>query len=613
MGLSGSNRYPLIIALVVCCLSAAYVVHFVDRGWLPHDEGALAQSAERVLEGELPHRDFDEPYTGALSYLHALGFKLLGTRLVSLRYVLLLFFLLFVPALYSLALKVAPPLVAGLVTLLGVVWSVPNYFAGVPSWYNLFLATFGTFALYRHVETHRPVWLFLAGLCGGLSFLVKVVGLYYIAGAILFLIYREQLLSPSTGNPQPYKLSSFLIFKGAFFILFVVLLIFPILAHMAPMEVLHFLIPGSTVIGYLLWTEAREARGAFRQRLGSLFRLLRPFVLGIAAPVALFLTPYLLSGSMLDLYRGLFLLPQKRLENASVSLPPAYTLLPSIPYAAILLFPMTSGNRQREKIYALSLILVLGIALLFHRAPAVAQNVWFSVRNLPVIAVLAGLAFLLRSEGSGAVSPEKRQAVFLLTAMAALVSLVQFPFASPIYFCYTAPIIVLLIATLVFAQPTAPRWLHAIVLCFYLAFALLRMNPGYVGGNFFPYRPESFLDLPRGGLRVYEPDSRMYKQLLTLIKDLEPGQYLYAAPDCPEVYFLSGLKNPTRTIFDFFDDPNGKAARLQRILDDSRVKVVVVDRLPVFSGPLDPEILSMLETTYAHSQAVGRFVVRWKS
>src|SRR5687767_10839013 len=145
MGFVGS-KYPIFIALVVWCLSAAYVVHFVDRGWLPHDEGALAQSAERVLAGELPHRDFDEPYTGVLSYLHALGFKLLGTRLVSLRYVLLLSFLLFVATLYSLALKVAPPLVAGLVTLLGVAWSVPNYFAGVPSWYNLFLATFGTFA-----------------------------------------------------------------------------------------------------------------------------------------------------------------------------------------------------------------------------------------------------------------------------------------------------------------------------------------------------------------------------------------------------------------------------------------------------------------------------------
>src|SRR5438128_1338236 len=192
------NRRPLLILVVVWCLSSAYIARFVDRGWIPHDEGLLAQSAERVLQGEVPHRDFDELYSGGLSYLHALAFEALGTRLISLRYVLLFFFLLFVPALYSLASKVASPLVAGLVTLLGVAWSVPNYFAGLPSWYNLFFATFGTLALFRHLETDRPFWLFLARIFGGLSFLVKVVGLYYIAAAILFLLFREQVISCAT-------------------------------------------------------------------------------------------------------------------------------------------------------------------------------------------------------------------------------------------------------------------------------------------------------------------------------------------------------------------------------------------------------------------------------
>src|SRR5439155_12222279 len=88
------NSRPLLILLIVWCLSSAYIARFVDRGWIPHDEGLLAQSADRVLQGELPHRDFDEPYSGGLNYLHALGFEALGTRLISLRYVLLFFFLL---------------------------------------------------------------------------------------------------------------------------------------------------------------------------------------------------------------------------------------------------------------------------------------------------------------------------------------------------------------------------------------------------------------------------------------------------------------------------------------------------------------------------------------
>jgi len=131
------------VLLVVWGISAIYSLHFIDRGWVPHDEGALAHSAERVLAGELPHRDFDEVYTGGLTYLHALAFQTLGTNLLSARFVLFFFFLTWVPALYYIASRFASPLPAGGAVLLAVTWSLPNYFAAIPSWYNLFFATFG--------------------------------------------------------------------------------------------------------------------------------------------------------------------------------------------------------------------------------------------------------------------------------------------------------------------------------------------------------------------------------------------------------------------------------------------------------------------------------------
>src|ERR1700683_4428995 len=56
----------------VLLLSALYAGSGLKRGWFPWDEGVIAQSAESVLNGELPHRDFPEIYTGGLSYLNAL-------------------------------------------------------------------------------------------------------------------------------------------------------------------------------------------------------------------------------------------------------------------------------------------------------------------------------------------------------------------------------------------------------------------------------------------------------------------------------------------------------------------------------------------------------------
>ncbi len=162
--------------LLVWLVSAVYVFPFRLRGWIPTDEGAFSHAAERVLNGEMPHRDFPEIYTGGLTYWNALAFRVFGLRLTSLRLAVFLCFLAFVPAVFAIASRFGSPLLAGLITLLAVAWSLPNYFAGSVSWYNLFLATWGTLALLRHVETGRRRWLFLAGVLAGVSCLFKVIG-----------------------------------------------------------------------------------------------------------------------------------------------------------------------------------------------------------------------------------------------------------------------------------------------------------------------------------------------------------------------------------------------------------------------------------------------------
>jgi len=148
----------------VWVLGAAVGGHYLTRGWVPHDAGSLAQSAERVLAGELPHRDFDDIYTGGLSFLHALAFRLFGTSLLSLRLVLFAAFLAWLPAVYYVAGRFVAPLAAGLATLTAALWTVPNYSEAVPSWYNLFLAVLGVAALLRHLETGGRRWLVAAGV-----------------------------------------------------------------------------------------------------------------------------------------------------------------------------------------------------------------------------------------------------------------------------------------------------------------------------------------------------------------------------------------------------------------------------------------------------------------
>src|SRR5262245_50429123 len=79
----GLKGYLLVLA-VVWLISAVYMATHVKHGWMPHDEGTLGLSAERVLQGQMPHRDFDD-YTGGLTYLHALAFRVWGINSGSMR------------------------------------------------------------------------------------------------------------------------------------------------------------------------------------------------------------------------------------------------------------------------------------------------------------------------------------------------------------------------------------------------------------------------------------------------------------------------------------------------------------------------------------------------
>src|SRR5690242_16166870 len=185
----GGLRADVLFCLLATALGAAYIGRFAWRQWVPWDEGTLAQAAYRALHGQLPHRDFNEGYTGGLTWLHAAAFRLFGVSLWTLRATLFAFAVASIPVWYYVARRFAPPLTAAILTLTCVAWSVPNYSASMPSWYNLFFAMAAIAALCRYIEKQTARWVFIAGLCMGLSIVVKIVGLYLAAAVVLFLAF----------------------------------------------------------------------------------------------------------------------------------------------------------------------------------------------------------------------------------------------------------------------------------------------------------------------------------------------------------------------------------------------------------------------------------------
>jgi hypothetical protein len=598
--------------------SALYVAPFVDRGWVAHDEGLLGQSAERVSSGQLPHRDFDEVYTGGLSYLHALAFKLGGVRSIALRWTVFAFLLAWIPVVFWIASRSVRGSAAALVTAVAVTWSVPNYFASMPSWYNLFFATFGIAALMRHLETGRRRWLFAAGVAGACSFLVKLAGLYYIAGAVLFLVANE--VQPSgaplhapPAAPDRRRAASFIAGKVVLAVVLVGAVSWLVRSHSNRVAILHFVVPVAAVCGFLVWSEIAWGRRPAGPRVVDLFRLLLPFLAGVAIPIAAFLVPYAGTHALGDFYRGVFITPQQRLAAASFELPPWLTVLPLIPYALMLV----AGGLATRIRFGQTLITVfvasLVVLLAYSGRHEAYQVLWNLSRHLNAAAVIAGVVLLSRASAS--ITAMHRGQLLLLATVTAFGSLIEFPFAAAIYFCYTAPLIALTVAAVVGSEPSAPRVPHAIVAAALTIFAMVRLNTGYIynlGHQSEPYEVVAS-KLRRMGLRIRADERFDYQKLLGLILSHGAGPYVYATPDCPEVYFLSGRANPTRTFYETFDRQPMTSAAVLKLIEDHGITVVVINRSPEFSGPPDRRLEAALAARFPQSDEAGRFLVRWGS
>ena len=191
----------------------------------------------------------------------------------------------------------------------------------------------------------------------------------------------------------------------------------------------------------------------------------------------------------------------------------------------------------------------------------------------------------------------------------------QFPFAAPIYFCYVAPLTILAIAAFLPREASAPRALHLGVAAFYLLFAVLFLNPVYVfnlGHRYDRYVADRRLRLDRGGLRLPEIDARKYERLIATIGKHGNGP-IYAGPDCPEIYFLSGRPSPTRTFFEFLGPLETNAASLVPFLETRRTRLVVLNRTPAFSAKPTLALVTELKRRYPNWEAIDNFVLLWKN
>ena len=602
-----------------------------DDGVVPHDSGTLGHAAERVLLGEWPHRDFDDPYIGLLSFLNAAALYTFGVNLISIRFVLFPVTLAGFLLIYWMVRRAMPPATAALVTATAFAWSVPNYFSAMPTWYNLYCTLFGTAAMLLYADTKLRRWIMLAGFLTGVSFLFKSVGLYFTATAALFVIFIEQRRS-EVGGPAKIASSpnvSRLIIAGL--ALYVAAVAAIVASHPRVPEIMTFLAPSAVLASYLAWNERRlrfhDAVGRFRRLVSAG----TSFFVGAAVPIVLFVLPYIFTGSFGSWFRGVFITPYRRLSDETLG-----TVLADAPFAAgavmlvIVCCVLIATSRSAKAYIGCAVLAAAGLLLLFNGGePSVYAAVWTAVRLVP-LACAAIVCYRLVHQ----TTPSKRTAVesavpwdlaFLLTAAAGVFSLVQFPIAHGIYFLYVAPLVIAssaIVLAVLFPRTQAPVVVCGLIVLGFSATWIWSGHPFMFGSSYMPASRTTAVDADRAQVRYDAEAAKYFSAVIEEVTKRTPaGAPILAFPDSPDIYFMTGRTNPTRTFFDVFDSDYGtpeRDSRLLELMDRSGVQLVVLRNLAAVSPAgisvrLREEIRRRFpNVVYIEDRGIKYFTVRWR-
>jgi hypothetical protein len=168
---------------------------FYDRGFNHFDEGNAIYPAIRVLNGELPHRDFATLYTGGIYYLYAALFKIFGIHAGLIRVSLAVAVGLTSIMTAAIAGRLIPGMWRFLPALV-FLFAFPINPTAFHSWYAVLFGITSLLFLVRFLETGHAREIALAGFAAGLGFLSKqTMGAFTLAGLASVILCQMPLFT----------------------------------------------------------------------------------------------------------------------------------------------------------------------------------------------------------------------------------------------------------------------------------------------------------------------------------------------------------------------------------------------------------------------------------
>lgn len=291
------------IALGVFAVSLAYLWLFRRYTFFDPDEGIVLQGAQRILNGQIPYRDFFSFYTPGSYFLLASIFKVFGSSFVVARTALAFYGALMGVFSYLLARRVCSRWIALATACLVLIAGLPWRFMVLHNWDSTLLACVAVYCCVWLLQAPNGTWAFATGTFTSLTILFeqsKGAGLvlgFFLAFALLIRFARSTIrltmthwIALGVGLLWPFAVVlAYFGFHGAIGVM--------LADWFWPLQ--HYSKVNSVPYGYMNWgDQARHAlygSGPLLIRAIALFTVSPSFLLPALPVIALFLLFYWLT------------------------------------------------------------------------------------------------------------------------------------------------------------------------------------------------------------------------------------------------------------------------------------------------------------------------------
>ena len=554
-----------VAAFAACLAFACAVLGYVhNRHWNAFDDGAYLHIADRMLDGEVLHRDVQDVHAGYINFANAAALWLFGNDAVSPRYPLVAMGLVNAAlAFWLLAPRGIMAAVAASVA--ATCLSSTQFMNPTAHWYALFLTMLVVAVMTWPPRTPVARYLFLGLLVGVIFLFRQLTGVFVGAAVLLYLL----LELPQDGRGKDT-------WAGRGFI-----------ALMALVLAAYFVrkLDAVAVVMYCVWPVALLLWGAWRcaAPAAHVARVVSLFSVGFFAAWLPLVAYHLFHGSL-----------RIWLDDAFFS-------------------AMSLTNLGFFDQYRYWWTMVGGAKAVVHpagAARALTGLFWLVALALPVI--VGGLS--LRTAGRDATASRP-----LGLDPVSLMAVFYFPVALHLqkymYFFFAAPLLMMGVIAVVPSAVGAARERAArrVVAAGVLALSLI----GLVclsGGTLAPgsrVRQVKDHGIPRCSLWLEQETAQFYRDTLALIdRETRPGDAILALPVHPELYYLSGRRNPTR----FYNTAlalhsEGDVRALLGLLERSPPKLVFDNPRNHYHTAESGEVMRWVRLHYEPAGTIGAFDV----